>query len=55
MVEQNNPRLFSSEQNRPQTSLVELVHLLQSVNTDDPEAIQNETTMVNDLGERVKY
>ena len=36
-------------------SLVELVRLLQSIDTENPEAEQNETTMVNDLGERVKY
>lgn len=35
--------------------IVELIQLLQSVPIDTPEAKLNETTMVNDLGERIKY
>jgi len=35
--------------------IVELVQILQSVEMDGKEAEMNETTMVNALGERVKY
>lgn len=55
MVEQNDPIQFTNEQNAATTSIVELMQLLQTIDSENPEAKLNETTMSDNNGGRINY